>query len=140
MSKNPNLDKVKRLSKDANNLRTIESRFKERVASSNVDKYKLCFGHPDRSLNAFEVSVALVSYTGAYGSSSVSSFSPVIENSFVRDAFHAWLNKNREMVLNGIAHELELEAESLINAAKEEIEFQADELKAIEASFAKPAG
>jgi len=116
-----NLNQIKVLRSDANKLRTIEEKFKERTSSSNIDKYRLEFSAQDRSLNAFSFNFSLVSYTGAYGSSSVSSFMSVESNQAVATAFYEWANKNRELILNGIADELDAKSNQLFGEAQREV-------------------
>lgn len=112
---------IKELRTDACNLRTIEEEYKKVTANPEVDKHLFYFGAPDRTLNAFSFQFALVSYTGRYGSSSVSNFRAARNQEAVREAFYEWANKNRQLILEGIARELDYRAAYLFEEAQCEI-------------------
>jgi hypothetical protein len=119
---------IKELRTDASNLRVIEKEYKKVTANPEVDKHLFYFGAPNRTLNAFSFQFALVSYTGRYGSSSVSNFRAARNQEAVRDAFYEWANKNRQLILEGIASELDRKAANLFEEAQSEINHMQSEL------------
>lgn len=131
---NANLLKIKSLRRDAEVLATIEEKYKKVLENPHADKHGFSFGYPDRSLVTFQATIALNTYVGYYGNSSVSVISSVGDSKAVERALHSWANKNKELILKGIAKELEIEAAGLYDEARAELKAQMEYLNELEDS------
>lgn len=109
-----NLDKAVSLFSDADRARQFISKYKETTRPSDVDKHGLKFvkGRSDRFVSQ-QLTMFLECYKGYYGNSSCSTISLGRNSKEIEDAFVRWANKNMQLILNGIADELEVQATTL---------------------------
>lgn len=121
MSKQNPADFCRRAYADAKSLRTLEARHTEATKRSEIDKYNFGF-NVDSRFQVLQVNLGLHAYTGKYGSSSCYTFGSMQSDSAdLKHAMTAWANKNRDLILNGIADELVALADTEMEAAEAQL-------------------
>ena len=117
------LNKAVSLFNDSSKIKTHISRYKEATKPHDVDKHgnKFCKGRSDRFV-AQPLPMYLECYKGYYGNSSCSTISLGSNSDEIQDAYVSWANKNMQLILDGIAQELEIAAQQLKDKCKQEID------------------
>lgn len=125
MSSLDNFNKMSTLFSSAKRFKGCMAEHKEAVESSrgHVDKhaFKFMTGNTDR-FNAVQFRFYLEAYRGTYGSSSC--YTNTVTSCTQDDmntALVRWVNKNKQMLLDGVAAELNNMANEALLAAKEEV-------------------
>lgn len=116
---------AKLLFKDAANVRKHIERYNEKCSNSTVDKFcnKFVVGNGQRSnFVAQDLNIYLESYYGYYGSSYCTTLNLTVNrDKEVKEAFANWANKNMQLILDGIAEEMELMAAELKEQCQTEL-------------------
>lgn len=119
------LKKAKDLFESAELIRNKIVDHKEQTLKNSVDKHKLKFVNGNGAQFVSErFNMCLENYTGNYGSSScyTGNLGKSSCSSEIQEAFVSWCNKNMQTVFNGIAEELEIQAQQYKDKALKEIE------------------
>lgn len=125
MSNLTSFDKMKALFSVSKTVKEFITKYKEMLKdNSNVDKHALVFrdGNSDR-FNSARFSFYLESYYGYYGSSSCHTrdLHSGVDTSTFNKAVVNFLNKNKQMFLDGISQELEIMAQAMLVEAEAEV-------------------
>lgn len=123
-----NLARVRELLRQSKTLKTIIPEY-QKVIGGTIDKYALKFGGDDR-FSVFKTTVFLDCHTGAYGSSSCSTFRS-INNEDAREFLNQALNKNMKLILEDMADFAEKKALALKVQAEAELKVAQDMLDSI---------
>lgn len=120
-----NFNKMSALFSSAKRFKGCMVEHKEAVESSkgHVDKHAFKFveGGGDR-FNAVQFRFYLEAYRGAYGSSNCCTNTVAdCSREEINQALVRWLNKNKQMLFDGVAQELNNMANEALLAAKEEV-------------------
>ena len=126
------LQKVKKLNADSKSLYGSVPGFNKYVnENSRIDKYGIGF-NVDSRFSAFEATITFDTYTGVYGDSSCGRYISLNDSESVANALVLWLNRNKCLVIDGVAQILADEAKSLIDQAREELQKNLDLLQEVD--------
>lgn len=128
-----NLNKTKKLMRDAKSLFSFHDKFSEATKKGNkgnIDKHKKGFNADDR-FKSFTANVYFSAYTGTYGSSSVGNFLS-LESGELQEALIQYLRDNEEEVIKGMAEIISKKAKSLVSSAKKEIAIAVSAIEGVE--------
>jgi hypothetical protein len=92
-------------------------------ANTSIDKHNFEFrqGGSDR-FNSAQFKFYLEAYTGYYGSSSCSTVTTNnVDEATLSFAAASWINKNKQLFLDGVAQELELMGQKMLTEAELEV-------------------
>ena len=129
-----NFDKIKQLKTASITLRDHKENYIKEVKLHNIDKFGRDF-NGDTRFSVFTVKATFCSHTGAYGSSSCSTFRGLGGNDIAQKAFTNYLNENMESVIQWMAKDINNTAVKLTDEATKEVNECLDyikELKSIE--------
>jgi hypothetical protein len=122
-----NLDKFTKMSQHLSSAKTFKGSltgYLEKIkANTNIDKRAFTFksGVSDR-FNSAQFKFYLEAYTGNYGSSSCYTLTTHnVDNDTLSYAATSWINKNKQLFLDGVAQELELMGKKMLTEAEEEV-------------------
>ena len=118
-----NLNNAKALMRDAKKLIGFHDLFEEKTKKGNrgqIDKFGKGF-NTDERFKSFKAEIYFSAHTGAYGSSSVSSFLRLESRDDIQRALIKYLQDNEEDVIKGMASILDKKAKELVNDALIEI-------------------
>lgn len=121
------LDNFTKMSKYLSSAKTFKgslNSYKEKLKdNSNIDKHNFAFrsGTDDR-FNSAQFKFYLEAYTGYYGSSSCYTLTTHnVDSNTLSFAAASWINKNKQLFLDGVAQELELMGKKMLLEAEQEV-------------------
>jgi hypothetical protein len=108
-------------------LRSVTETYKEGIQSPDVDKYGIGFSRRDTH-SVFATWVHFQNYRGRHGNRWCNSFVYLGDLKIVEDAFIEWLDKNYQMVFNGMADMLEADCDMARKIRIEELRKELGEI------------
>lgn len=124
--------RIRKLSKQAENLRGFFDYYKEKISDSSCDKHKAAFNEDSRFSN-FSVKASFDSALGYYGNSGCSTAGPSIDNKDAEEYLTRALNQHKEQIFQTMADLMQKDAAAMRSKAEEELKEMSEMLESVDA-------
>lgn len=130
MSNFKNFEKAKKLIKTRDGLLSFFDKWDEKRNTPGIDKYKngFCIDH---RFAVFNAQVSFDCYTGAYGSSSCSTFTNGVDSEACKDLFKKAIEKKKHEIFEVMAQIANEEAVLIKAACEKELKVASEKLEEI---------